>query len=794
MKLNTSYKLLIILGFGLIIRLVLSNFGTLALDQNTFIAWSNSLVNGGFGVFYNNWSDYLPGYLYVLWILGKINSLKIIDQSILYKLPAIAIDLATAILVFKVVKKIKGDKWALISTSLFLFNPAIMANSALWGQVDSITAFFSILAVYLASTGSIFSAVALGLGTLVKPQAAFVAPVVLFMMIKNKWNFGKIILYGLLGLGVFVLGFVPFNNIGNIFEFIVTRISVTVNQYPYGSVNAFSFWGLSGFWKPDMSKGLTYIVPVAAIVFAYFKTKKEKYSEYILLAISLTTTFMFLARMHERHLLPALIPMVIAGSINPLVLVSYIGMSVTYLLNLNYSYNWISNNFISIYPEALIKIFIFINLVLTGNLFYSLYKKIDISKIKFSFSKPTTGVPFPKLNFKIKNPKVFLIAILVFAFVSRILFLGSPANEYFDEVYHAFTARTMLHGDAKAWEWWNTPPEGFAYEWTHPPFAKEAMVVGMTIFGENSFGWRLPAALFGTGSVFVVYLIAKKLFKDEVLALASAGALSLDGLSLVLSRIGMNDSYFLFFALLSIYLFLKENDLGSTVALGLAASSKWTVFWLIPILGIIFLSLRRKLKPSLILFFVLPPLIYFASYLPMFEFSNHNLNTFIEVQKQMWWYHTNLKATHAYTSMWWSWPFLIRPVWLYTSGVIGGFTSNIYAMGNPIVFWFGLVSATMSGYWAYKIKDKKIGIIVFAYLAFFVSWAISPRIMFLYHYLPAVPFLAIATGYTLRRYPKLLLVYFSVALIVFIYFYPHYTGIKVPVWLDNSYYWFDTWR
>lgn len=804
MKFKIDSKLILILFAGLFIRLLLSSFGTLPLDQNTFIAWSHSLALKGFSGFYNSWSDYLPGYLYVLWTLGKINILGAISPSILYKLPAMLADIATGFLIFKIVSKLKNEKWALASLCLYLFNPAILSNSSLWGQVDSLTALFSLLAVFLASSENVLgSAVSLGIGTLVKPQAAFAAPVVLLLMLKDKWQFKKIALYGSVGALVFLLGFLPFYqgsfDLFSFLNFVVVRIGTTINQYPYTSVNAFNFWGLGGFWKTDLTNGVMYLVPIVSTILVYIKTKKEKGSEYLALGVSLATSFIFLTRMHERHLLPALAPLLVAGAINPLVLVAYLGFSITYVLNMNYSYYWIIDNFKSIYSDGLVKIFIIVNLLSTVILFLSAYKKVNLKKITklvevFWHDGTIKKYSFPKLGFKIKNPKYVLVAILVFAFVSRILFLSSPANEYFDEVYHAFTARVMLHGDPKAWEWWNTPPQGFAYEWTHPPFAKEAMVVGMSIFGENSFGWRLPAAIFGTGSVFILYLIAKNLFNDEAIALMSSAILSLDGLTLVLNRIGMNDSYFLFFALLSIYLFLREKDFGSALSLGFAAASKWTVFWMVPILGIIFLSIRKKWKRSLFWFFVLPPVIYFASYLPMFEFPKHTLDTFIEVQKQMWWYHTRLKATHAYTSMWWSWPFLIRPVWLYTSGAINNMVANIYAMGNPIVFWFGLSAVVMSAYYAYTRKDKKIGVIVFAYLAFFVPWALSPRIMFLYHYLPSIPFLAIASAYILRRYPKLIPVYFCIALIVFVYFYPHFTGIKVPAWFDKSYYWFDSWR
>jgi len=92
----------------------------------------------------------------------------------------------------------------------------------------------------------------------------------------------------------------------------------------------------------------------------------------------------------------------------------------------------------------------------------------------------------------IKNNKykIILISIIFFAFLIRFWRLGEPNNFYFDEVYHAFTAKQMLLGKHTAWEFWNTPPSGFAYEWTHPPLAKIFMAAGMTVFGMIPFGWR----------------------------------------------------------------------------------------------------------------------------------------------------------------------------------------------------------------------------------------------------------------------------------------------------------------
>lgn len=801
---NKYSKLLLVLFLGFILRVLLSYFGTLKLDQNTFIAWSNVLVEGGLKNFYAGWSDYLPGYLYILWFLGKAQDLIPISQTLLFKLPAIISDVATGFLIYKIVSKVKNEKLGLLSSAFYVFNPAVLANSTLWGQVDSLTSFFSLLSVYLLPFNFYLSAIALSLGTLIKPQAAFAAPVILYLMIGSKWKLKKILGYTLLSLGIFVLGFIPFSNDKNLALFIFERIKTTLGQYPYTSVNAFNFWGIFGFWQKDT----LFLQAVGALSYIGFfltalnRLKKEKNSQYILLAVSFLLSFLFFTRMHERHFLPTLAPLIIFAFIHNLeILVVYFGFSLSYVANLYYAFNWITYDFARVFSPLVLKIISFLNLAFSGYLFFQLFQKAKINladlpqKLLIRFREdiePKKKEEFPKATLSKKQARIILILILTFSFIARIAWIKNPRNEYFDEVYHAFTARTLLNGDPKAWEWWNTPPEGFAYEWTHPPLAKEGMVLGMLIFGENSFGWRIPQVLLGVGAVFLVYLFAKTLFKDEALGLISAGIFSLDGLPLVMSRIGMNDSYFLFFVLLSLYLFFREKNFLSALAFGLAAASKWSSIWAIPIFLVMHFSLKRKITAGYFCYFVIPPLVYLGSYIPMFTMG-HTWENFIEVQKQMWWYHTRLKATHPFTSQWWSWPILKRPIWLYTSGESNGFISNIYAMGNPIVFWSGFASVFISIYYSFRNRSKNLGLIVFSYLIFFVPWAASPRIMFLYHYLPSIPFLTISLAHALRKNNKYILPFFFVALLAFLYFFPRYSGLEVPIWLDESYHWFPSW-
>lgn len=806
---NKTFDVLYALLLAFAVRLFLVNFGTLQLDHGTFISWGTSLASEGLRTFYSGWSDYLPGYLYILWFLGKVNLLLPSFQTLLFKLPAILADIATSYLIYKIVLKYKSRKTAIIAAITYAFNPAIIANSTLWGQVDSLTALFSLFAIYIFPTnfllpqkGKLFlSAISLAVGTLIKPQAAFILPAILYLFIVNKRKLIELLEYGIVGLSVFVLGFLPFSNQSNLFKFVFERLSVSSSQYPYGSINAFTFWGLFGFWKPDTQifwVGLLISVVVISISILIILKKRPKAGEYLLSTISLLVTFLFLTRIHERHLLPVFAPLIVSSIINPILFVPYVALSLTYISNLYYAFVWITEDFKEVFNLYFIKFFILLNVGMFLTVLTSIFKKVNFNfEIFFSNlinrSNNSKDIVFRLKDISDKKRNIYLSIIILFSIFTYIYSIGSIKEMYFDEIYHAYTAKLVLHNDPKAWEFWNPNPEGFAYEWTHPPISKLGMVFGMKIFGETPFGYRIPQAILGMAAIYLIYLLSKEIFRDKLVGILSAAVFSIAGLPLVLSRMGMNDSYVLFFSLLSIYLYIKDKNVLSAISFGLSIASKWSGIYAIPILAISHFVFKKKFRLSYFSFLVLPIAVYVASYSVMFA-TGHTWANFIDTQKQMWWYHTGLVATHPYTSPAWSWPLLLRPIYLYNGPELNGYVERIYAFGNPLVFWFGLGSVFMSFYISFKEKSKKLGFVVFSYLIFFLPWIASPRIMFLYHYLPSIPFLAISTGFILRRYPKLIAYYLLIATALFIYFYPHYTGLRIPEWLDSSYYWFASWR
>lgn len=412
---------------------------------------------------------------------------------------------------------------------------------------------------------------------------------------------------------------------------------------------------------------------------------------------------------------------------------------------------------------------------------------------------------------KIK-PKYILIAILLFAFFTRLYRLNYPNAYVFDEVYHAFTAKEYIKGNPAAWEWWTIPPPGVAYEWTHPPLAKEFMALSMEVLHTtDSWAYRLPGALLGVLSVWLVYLLSKQIFQNnlspsasETVSLLSSFLFSIDGLNFVQSRTGMNDIYVVTFSLISLLFFLRKKWFVSSIFFGLALASKWSAIYLLGFYFILFVKEFGNLKDIIFktsktfilmaLFIIVAIILYLLSYIPFFQL-HHTFNQFLELQRQMLYYHTHLKAHHDYSSPWWSWPLDLYPVWYYVE-YFPNKVANIFTAGNMVVFWLGSLSIILSLLDFVKNKASRILLVpIIGFLIFWLPWALSPRIMFLYHFSPSVPFLCIILAYQVYKLSKgnqwVIISIASISLLGFILLYPWMTGVALPKNLDQSFFLFN---
>ncbi|MBI2196321.1 phospholipid carrier-dependent glycosyltransferase [Candidatus Daviesbacteria bacterium] len=382
----------------------------------------------------------------------------------------------------------------------------------------------------------------------------------------------------------------------------------------------------------------------------------------------------------------------------------------------------------------------------------------------------------------LKTKNLLILILLISAFL-RLYRLDYPNKYVFDEVYHAYTAKEYLKGNKEAWSPWSKSPPGVAFEWLHPPIEKEIMTASMFILqSSDAWAYRLPGALLGILSVFLVYKLALLLFKNETTALISAGVFSIDGLVFVQSRTGMNDVYLVAFILVSTIFFVQKRYILSALFMGIAMATKWPGVFLALIYFPIFLYHRRF--KNLIYFILIPPVIYFLSYTHYF-LMGYNLSDFIELHKQIWWYQTNLKATHSYSSPWWSWPLNLYPIWYFVD-YQKNTMANIFASGNPAMFWIGTITIILTTWEVIRKRSINLIIILLGFFAFWLPWTLSPRIMFLYHFSPSVPFLSLALGYQLNKLlidkqgRKLALLLLFLIAISFILVFPYLTGIPLP--------------
>ena len=133
----------------------------------------------------------------------------------------------------------------------------------------------------------------------------------------------------------------------------------------------------------------------------------------------------------------------------------------------------------------------------------------------------------------------------------------------------------------------------------HPPLVFWIQHFFMRILGERPWAFRLPSAIFGLGSILVLYGIGKILFGRRT-GLLAAAILGLTLNHVYISRVGLQESYVIFFVLLTIYCFLKAREkdfyyLISGVALGLGLLAKYTSFIVAPILIIYALCFERRI-------------------------------------------------------------------------------------------------------------------------------------------------------------------------------------------------------
>ena len=171
-------------------------------------------------------------------------------------------------------------------------------------------------------------------------------------------------------------------------------------------------------------------------------------------------------------------------------------------------------------------------------------------------------------------------------------------------------------------------------------------------------------------------------------------------------------------------------------------------------------------------------------------------------------YHNNLNATHPFSSAWYEWPKITRPVWYYSNIVTE--TADIHiregisAFGNPFIWWLGIPAFCYTTYLAIKEKENYTArFLIVGYLAQYLPWFFVTRITFIYHYFPSIAFVVYMIVYCMmhlkkkianRTFIMILSLYGMATFLLFVLFYPVLSGQPVEVeYVDKYLRWFDSW-
>src|SRR3990170_3889676 len=350
---------LLLLSFA--IRVVLFPLpGYEKVDTRDFISWFNIAAENGPRTFYNppNWCDYPPLNVYIFWGFGSLaKALSVFGTSLIrymVKLPPSLFDIAMAFLIFAFVRKRLNFKTSLLVTALYAFNPAVIFNTAVWGQYDAIYTFFLVLSLMLVfSSKPKLSAVAFTLGLLTKPQSIALAPLIAFLIFK-KHGWRKLLISLLVAVATIFAVIIPFEW-ANPVDFLANIYFGAYGGYKFTTVNAFNLWALGGLWRPDtqtflfLSLSITgWIMFGALAVFAlYVLHKRFGASRELLVLFSAFVLFfgffMLPTRIHERYLFPTLGVLALMFSFFNKIRPVYGILSLTCLVNQAYVLHFLNN-------------------------------------------------------------------------------------------------------------------------------------------------------------------------------------------------------------------------------------------------------------------------------------------------------------------------------------------------------------------------------------------------------------------------------------------------------------------
>ena len=349
--------LAVVLAVSALAKVLLFPVQGFPTDTGDFISWFTTASQHGIRPFYSlaGFADYPPFNVYIFWAFGSLANSLNLNMATMVKIVPNLFDLATALLIFVFARKQASLKVALASTALYAFNPAIIYNTAVWGQFDAVYTFFLVFSVMLAlKSKPVPSAVMFAIGLLTKPQGIALLPLIALLIYKK--NGLRSLLFSILAFAATVFVVVlPIEGIS--ISFLTNIYSSGYSYYNYGSVNAFNLWGLLGLsWVHDGSLYIVgWVLFGAFVAFTLYVLHKRfnvsgDYLAIFAAFMLLFCFFMLPTRIHERYMFPAISMLALMFPMLKKTRLIYATLTMTLFLNEAVVLNWLNTGYPSDFP------------------------------------------------------------------------------------------------------------------------------------------------------------------------------------------------------------------------------------------------------------------------------------------------------------------------------------------------------------------------------------------------------------------------------------------------------------
>lgn len=454
----------------------------------------------------------------------------------------------------------------------------------------------------------------------------------------------------------------------------------------------------------------------------------------------------------------------------------------------------------------------------------------------------------------LKNRFTAPLVVLILGFVSRFALVWHPNQVVFDEVHFGKFVSGYFTGE---YFFDIHPPLGklfialAAYVGGFQP-GFDFKSIGEAYTNSYYIVLRLVPNLFGALLPVCIYSLVRSLRGSTMASLFAGITIVFDNAILVQSHFILVDSMLFFFGFFGLALFFFHRNynrsavylLFAGVFFALSFSVKWTGMSFLLLAWVVSLwDMRQKLRDKAYLMkrlsllaltlILIPLLVYMLVFTVHFSLLDksgkgdsfmskgflktlegtsvekddsvkplHFVGKFRELNRRMYSSNASLGAKHPSSSRFYSWPVMLRSIFYWSKGEPNGSRARIYLLGNPFIWWIslgGLIAGLV--FWRASPPDTKWFLYLGWYLNFFPFFYIK-RVMFLYHYFPALIFsimimsLFLFDGVeVLKRYRNILFIgLVSLFVIGFIFFSPLTYGFPLSSEQYDLRVWLKGWR